>query len=155
MSVSPGDRAKSPMDFVDRARHIEKRAYEVVRRWPKSWYYPLGERTLSLASETYELVKRANDIIPGSESEKISRIELLQAAIGANDAFNDKIELAFSLFPICGEKAKCRSEEEREEKSGAILQEFSTLCAAEEDDIKGNLVYTRGIDVKVPIKKRR
>jgi len=144
MSVSPGDRNKSAMEFVETADKIEARAMQVCKRWPKSYMFIITQRTVNLASELYEHVQKANAIIPQTEDERILRVKELEMALGANYAFARKIERAYSLFPICGEK-KDLSEHAMEEKSNHILEEFMNLCLAEEDAIKGNLHYTRNM----------
>ena len=143
MSVPPGRRGQSSMQFVDTAAKIEYRAMQVCRRWPKSWMFFITQRTVSLASEIYEYAQRANAIFPiTTEREREDRLSALQAALGANYAFAQKIELAFSLVPICGEKDKA-SASELEEKSMTILEELMNLCLEEEEALKGNITYTR------------
>ena len=156
MSVPPGDRNKSPMDFVEVAGTIETRAMQVCRRWPKSYMFIITQRTINLASEIYEHVQRANAIMPQTEAERTERIIELERALGANYAFARKIERAYSLFPICGEK-KDESAETMQEKSSKILAEFMGYCLAEEDAIKGNLHYTRNmsLDGKRPRAKEK
>ena len=145
MSVPPGDRGKSPMQFIETADKIEKRAMEVCRRWPKSFTFIITNRTIQLASAIYEHAMRANAIFPVTEAEKTERLLELERALGANYAFARKIERAFSMFPLCGEK-KDLSNTAQMEKSGRLLQEFMTLCLEEEDALKGNITYTRGIN---------
>ena len=134
------------MQFVETADTIEKRAMDVCRRWPKSYTFIITAHTVELASRLYEHVLCANAIIPKTEAERTERIIQLEKALGANYGFARKIERAFSLFPICGEK-KDLSPDALQEKSGRILQEFMMLCAEEEDALRGNIHYTRSIDL--------
>lgn len=147
MSVPPGNRGKSSMQFVETADKIEFRAMQICRRWPKSWMFFITQRTVNLASEIYEYAQKANAIFPiTTERERQDRLSALQAALGANYAFARKIERAFSLFPLCGEKDKM-SASQTEEKSMNILEELMNLCLEEDDALKGNITYTR----KIPI----
>ncbi len=148
MSVPPGDRNKSGMQFIETADRIEKRAMEVCRKWPKSWMFMITSRTVALASSLYEHAQKANAIFPvTTETEREERLLELQRAMGANYAFSRKIERAYSLFPICGEKQNV-SQNVLNEKSSKLLEEFMTLCSDEEDALKGNITYTRSLDLK-------
>ena len=154
MSVPPGNRGKSGAKFVDNAAFIEERAIQVCRRWPKSYMFFITQRTVELASEIYEHAEKANTFFPiMTEREREERVTELLKALGANYAFAQKIELAYHIFPICGEKDN-RSEEENAEKSAKLLEEFMNLCLVEEDALKGNLTWTRaaklGPDQKKP-----
>ena len=140
--VAPGDRGKSPMRFVDTAGNIEKKAMEICKKWPESYMFIITQRTIELASEIYEQAQKANAIIPQSEAERTERILCLERALGANYAFARKIERAYTLFPLCGQKPN-RSENVEQIKSNKLLEEFMTMCSDEEDALKGNLQYTR------------
>lgn len=145
MSVPAGDRKPSPMDFIDTADKIESRAMDVCRKWPKSWFFILTQRTVNLASQIYEHAQKANAIFPvTTEEERKERILELQRALGANYAFAKKIERAYSKFPLCGQKDK-RSPPEEEEKSNKLFEEFMGLCCKEEEALKGNIHYTRAL----------
>lgn len=147
MSVPPGDRNKSPMQFVETADKIETRAMQICRRWPKSWMFFITLQTVRLASEIYEHALKANAIYPiTTEREREHRLYELQTALGANYAFARKIERAFQLFPICGEKAR-QTPAAANTKSMGVLQELMTLCMEEEDALKGNISYTRKADI--------
>ena len=146
MSVPPGDRNESTMEFIDTADKIESRAMQVCRKWPKSYMFIITKRTVKLASKIYEKAQAANAIIPRSEDERTQRVIQLQKALGANYAFARKMERAYSMFPICGEKAKA-TERELEEGSTKLLHEFMDLCAIEEEALKGNIHYTRNMDI--------
>ena len=147
MAVPPGNRKKSQMQFVDTADEIESRAMDVCRKWPKSWTFILTMRTVSLASQIYEHAQKANAIFPiRTEDERQERILELQRALGANYAFARKIERAYSKFPLCGEKQNV-SDSALKEKSNKLLEEFMTLCATEDDALKGNISWTRSIEL--------
>jgi hypothetical protein len=147
MSVPPGDRQKSSMQFIETARRIEFRTLQVCRRWPKSWFFLITQRTVALASELYEHAQRANSYFPIlTEQEQMERIMELDRALATLYPFAQKIELAYSLFPLCGEKDKT-SERERADKSSALLEEFMNLCLEEEEALKGNIVWTRNAKV--------
>ena len=146
MSVPPGNRGKSPMQFIETGDRIEQRAMEVCRRWPKSFFFIITQKTIQLASEIYEHALKANAILPKSEEERTLRILELEKALGANYAFARKIERAYAMFPICGEK-KDVSLAAVQEKSNRVLQEFMTYCLEEEDSLKGNIHYTRNLDL--------
>lgn len=138
MSVPPGDRNKSGMQFIETADTIERRAMEVCRKWPKSYTFVITTRTITLASQIYEHAQKANAIFPvTNEQEREERLLELQRAMGANYAFARKIERAYSMFPICGEKQNA-SPGALQEKSNKLLEEFMTLCSDEEDAL-----YTR------------
>ncbi len=141
-NIPKGDRKKSPMEFVDTADKIEARTLQICMKWPKRYMFFITQRTVNLASEVYELVQKANAIMPKSEAQREDRIRLLTHALGALYAYAQKIERAYSLFPLCGDKPKL-SEHQIEEKSNNILDEIMDLCNHEEDAIKGNLSYTR------------
>ena len=145
MSVPPGDRGKSSMQFIETAGQIEKRAMMVCRKWPKSYMFIITARTVALASEIYEHAQKANAVIPKTEDERTLRILELQKAMGANYAFAQKIERAYSMFPICGEGKG--SEAVQAEKSGKLLEEFMNLCLDEEEALKGNIHYTRKMNL--------
>lgn len=147
MSVPPGERSKSGMDFVEIADNIEEKTMRLCRKWPKSWFFIITQRTVELASSVYEHAQIANSIIPKTEDERTMRVMELEQALGNLYAFSRKIERAYSLFPLCGEK-KNASEKELEEKSNRILQEFMLLCVDEEDSLKGNMHYTRNLKIK-------
>ena len=143
MSVPPGNRGESSMQFVESARKIEYRAMQVCRRWPKSWFHLITKRTVNLASEVYEHAQKANSYYPiMTEKEREDRILELDRALAALYPFSQKIELAYSLFPLCGEKDKT-SEQELADKSNRLLEEFMNLCLDEEKAIEGNLSWTR------------
>jgi hypothetical protein len=143
MSVHPGDRGVSSMQFVETANKIEERAMQVCRKWPKSYTFIITQRTIQLASELYEHVLKANCIFPiTTEAEREERLLELQRALGANNSFSRKIERAYHMFPICGIRNKL-SRTETDEKSDRILAEFMNLCLIEEDAIKGNITFTR------------
>lgn len=143
MSVPPGDRSKSKVQFVETARQIEFRAMQVCRRWPKSWSFLITQRTVNLASEVYEHAQKANSYFPiTTEQERDARVAELQKALGANYAFAQKIELAYSLFPLCGEKDNL-SEAQLADKSNRLLEEFMNLCLDEEEALQGNIRWTR------------
>ena len=146
MAVPPGDRGKSTMEFVNTADTIERRAMEVCRKWPKSYMFIITARTIALASQVYEHAQKANAIFPKTEAERDLRIAELEMALGANYAFARKIERAYSMFPLCGEKQNV-TERALSEKSNALLEEFMNLCLAEDDALKGNISYTRGLDL--------
>lgn len=147
MSVPPGNRNKSGVQFMDTADDIESRAMDVCRKWPKSWWFVITARTISLASQVYEHAQMANAIFPiKTEREREERIIELQRALGANYAFAKKIERAYEKFPLCGEKDKV-SAVTLEEKSNKLLEEFMTLCAIEDDALKGNISWTRGVEL--------
>ena len=147
MSVPPGNRSESSMQFIETADRIEARAMQVCRRWPKSWFFMITQRTVELASAVYEHAQNANAIFPiTTEDERTERIRELHRAMGANYNFSKKIERAYSLFPICGEK-KNASPAEMNDKSAALLQEFMELCLTEEEALKGNLHYTRSVEL--------
>lgn len=146
MAVPPGDRGKSSMQFIETADRIEKRTMEICRRWPKSFMFIITARTIELASEIYEHAIKANAIIPRTEEERTQRIIELEKALGANYAYARKIERAYSMFPLCGEK-KDLTAPALEEKSNRLLEELMNLCLDEEDALKGNITYTRGIDL--------
>lgn len=148
MSVPPGDRGTSSMQFLETADMIEKRAMEVCRKWPKSYTFVITMRTLTLASQVYEHVQKANAIFPvTTEKEREERILELERALGANFAFAKKIERAYSMFPLCGEK-KDEAQSVMEDKSNKLFEEFMNLCADEEEAIKGNISYVRSLDLK-------
>lgn len=147
MSVPAGERNKSGMDFVEIADTIEEKTMRLCRKWPKSWFFVITQRTVELASSIYEHAQIANSIIPKTEEERTMRIMELEQALGSVYAFSRKIERAYSLFPLCGEK-KGLSEQELEEKSNRLLEEFMLLCVDEEDSLKGNMHYTRNIKIK-------
>lgn len=153
MSVPKGDRGKSGVQFVDTADTIEQRAMEVCKKWPKSYVFIITQRTVALASEVYEHAQKANAIMPQTEDERQERALELERALGANYAFARKIERAFSLFPICGQKDG-RSQNEEAEKSGRLLEEFMTLCKDEENALKGNLHYVRKMELHKPPKQK-
>ncbi len=143
MSVPPGDRGVSSMQFIETARNIERRTMQVCRRWAKSWFFFITQRTVNLASSIYEHAQKANAIFPiMTEDERTERVLELERALGALYAFAQKIELAYSLFPICGEK-KDASQSEKEEKSNRLFEEFMNLCLDEEEALTGNLHWTR------------
>ena len=145
MAVAPGDRNKSGVQFVDTAEDIEKRAMEVCKKWPKAWMFIITQRTIQLASMVYEQAQAANAIFPvTTQKEKEDRLSALHKALGANRSFAKKIERAFDMFPICGEKEK-DTPAQQQEKSGKLLQEFMTLCTIEEDALTGTITYTREI----------
>ena len=149
MSVPPGDRGKSSMQFVETADRIEQRTMELCRKWPKTYTFIITQRTVALASAIYEHAQSANAILPQTEEERTQRILELEKAMGANYAFARKIERAYSLFPLCGQKDG-RSQKEEQEKSNRILEEFMNLCLEEEDALKGNLHYTRHMELHRP-----
>ena len=120
---------------------------EVCRKWPKSYMFIITARTITLASEIYEHVLKANAIIPKNERERQERLIELDRALGATYAFARKIERAYSMFPICGEK-KNISDTESQKKSMDLLEEFMTLCAEEEEALKGNKSYVHGLKFK-------
>ena len=142
MSVPPGDRGKSSMQFVDTADRIEARTMQICKRWPKSWMFIITQRTINLASEIYEHAQKANAIMPKTEAEREERVLELERAMGANYAYARKMERAYSLFPICGER-KNATEAELEQKSADVLEELMNLCNDEDEALKGNLRYTR------------
>ena len=142
--VPPGDRNKSSMDFIETADKIELRAMQICKRWPKTYMFIITQRTIQLASEIYEYAQKANAIIPRTEREREDRISFLNNALGANYAFSRKIERAYSMFPLCGEKSKA-TEAEMKEKSDRLLEEFMNLCLDEEEALKGNIHYVRGL----------
>lgn len=145
MSVPPGDRGKSSMQFLETAGRIEYRAMQVCRKWPKSWTFLVTNRTIDLACAIHEHAQNANAIFPiTTEREREERLIELQRALGANYNFAKKMELAFSLFPICGEKQNA-TEADLTDKSMNILEEFMNLCADEDDALKGNIHYTRTV----------
>lgn len=147
MSVPPGDRKPSNVQFLATAEEIESRAMDVCRKWPKSWMFVLTTRTLALASRIHEKAQDANAIFPiTTEREKQDRISNLQQALGATYGFAKKMELAFRKFPICGEK-KDMSPEAAQEKSGKILEEFMILCAEEKASLSENIRYVRAIEL--------
>lgn len=154
MSVPPCDRGKSGMQFVDTADRIEQRAMEVCRKWPKTYTFIITQRTIALASAIYEHAQFANAIMPQTEEERLERIKELERAMGANYAFAKKIERAYSLFPICGVKDG-RSAQEEDEKSNTVLEEFMNLCLDEEEALKGNLHYTRNMELHEPKSKKK
>ncbi len=147
MSVPKGERGKSSMEFVHTANIIEKRAMEVCKNWPKRYMFIITQRTINLASELYECVQKANAIIPKTEAERTQRVILLERAMGANYAFSQKIERAFSMFPLCTPK---KSPTEESEKSFHILQEFMEYCKTEDDALRGNLTFTRNMELGKP-----
>ena len=132
------------MEFVHTADIIEKRAMEVCKNWPKRYMFIITQRTIALASELYESVQKANAIMPKSEAERTQRILLLEQAMGANYAFAQKIERAFSMFPLCSPKP---SAAEEEQKIMGILEEFMGYCDTEDEALKGNLTYTRNMSL--------
>lgn len=143
MSVPPGDRKKSSMEFIETADKIEFRAMQVLRRWPKSWFFMITLRAMTLASAIYEHTQNANAIFPiTTEKEREDRLSELHKALGATYSFAKKIERAYGLFPICGDK-KNLSENEAQEKSNKLFEEFMMLCADEEEALKGNITWTR------------
>lgn len=148
MSVPPGDRGKSSMQFVETARNIERRAIQICHRWTKSYMFFITQRTVNLASSIYEHAQKANAIFPiMTEEERTERIIELERALGSLYAFAQKIELAYSIFPICGEKSSRVSEAEKAEKSGRILEEFMNMCLDEEEALTGNLHWTRAAEL--------
>lgn len=149
MSVPSGDRGKSSMQFVETADRIEQRTMELCRKWPKTYTFIITQRTVALASSIYEHAQYANAILPQTEEERMQRILELEKALGANYAFARKIERAYSLFPLCGQKDG-RSQKEEQEKSNRLLEEFMNLCLEEEDALKGNLHYTRNMELHRP-----
>lgn len=143
------------MEFLETASVIEERTLDVCRKWPKSWMFFLTQRTIELASNVYEHAQAANAIMPTTEREREERCVELQRALGALYAYAQKIELAYRKFPICGEKTKrlrtgevIRLETEEQEKSSRILEELMNLCLKEEDALKGNLHYTRSVQLR-------
>ena len=150
MSVPPGDRNESPMQFIETADKIELRAMQVCKRWPKTYMFIITQRTIQLASEVYEHAQKANANIPQTEREREDRISDLVKALGATYAFARKIERAYSMFPLCGDKNNV-SKEELAEKSDRLLEEFMILCLEEEKALKGNIHYVRNL--KLPEKK--
>ena len=147
MSVPLGDRNKSKAQFIETADKIEFRAMQVCRRWPKSWYFTITQRTVNLASAIYEHACGANAYFPiMSEQERMDRISELQKAISANRKFAKKIERAYSFFPLCGEKDKL-SEAELADKSNRLFEEFMNLCLEEEEALIGNLHWTRKVEI--------
>ena len=146
MSVPPGNRGKSTMQFVESADKIEQRTMQICRHWPKAYMFIITQRTIQLASEIYEHAQKANAIFPKDEEERSLRICELDMALGALYAYARKIERAFSMFPICGEK-KNVSQSDIEIKSNNILEELMNLCLDEEEALKGNLHYTRSLDL--------
>ncbi len=145
MSVPPGDRKKSGMQFIETADKIELRAMQVCRRWPKSWTFLITLRTCALASQIFEHAQNANAIFPvKTEAERQERLLELQRALGATYGFAKKIERAYSLFPLCGDR---RTPGEMEKKSNAIFEELMMLCAEEEDALKGNITFTRTLEI--------
>ena len=146
MAVPPGDRNKSAMQFIETADKIEKRAMEICRKWPKSFMFVITSRTIALASQVYEHALKANAIFPKTEEERTERMLELERALGANYAFARKIERAYSMFPLCGEKPNV-SQNAMGEKSNRLLEELMTLCLEEEDALKGNITYTRSLDL--------
>lgn len=154
MSVPPGDRGKSNMQFVETADKIETRAMQVCRKWPKSWMFFITQRTVQLASAIYEHAQNANAIFPiTTEEERAERLRELQRAMGANYNFARKIEKAYQLFPLCGEKNDA-SQKILERKSTAILKEFMDLCREEEDALKGNIRFTRSSNAETKQKDK-
>lgn len=148
MSVPPGDRNVSAMQFIETADKIEFRAMQVCKRWPKSYMFIITQRTIQLASEIYEYAQKANANIPQTEREREDRISDLIKALGATYAFSRKIERAYSMFPLCGEKNNV-SEAELAEKSDRLLEEFMNLCLDEEEALKGNIHYVRNLKLSV------
>ena len=144
MSVPPGNRSKSKMQFIETADKIEKRAMEICRKWPKSYMFIITQRTIALASEIYEHAQKANAILPKFENERELRILELDKALGAAYAFAAKIERAYSLFPLCGER-KNLTELATEKKSMDLLEEFMNLCLEETDALIGNIEYVKNL----------
>ena len=142
MSVPPGNRQKSSMQFIETADKIEDLTMRTCRKWPKSYMFIITQRTLNLASEIYERAQRANAIIPKIEREREERLIHLQNALGATYAFARKVERAYRLFPLCGEKKDLEANTV-DEKSAKLLEEFMNLCLDEEEALKGNIQYTR------------
>ena len=134
------------MQFVESADKIEQRTMQICRHWPKAYMFIITQRTIQLASEIYEHAQKANAIFPKDEEERSLRIRELDMALGALYAYARKIERAFSMFPICGEK-KNVSQSDIEIKSNNILEELMNLCLDEEEALKGNLHYTRSLDL--------
>ena len=137
------------MQFVETADRIEQKTMELCRKWPKTYTFIITQRTVALASAIYEHAQYANAILPQTEEERTQRILELEKALGANYAFARKIERAYSLFPLCGQKDG-RSQKEEQEKSNRLLEEFMNLCLEEEDALKGNLHYTRNMELHRP-----
>lgn len=141
MSVPPGNRSKSGVQFLDTADEIESRAMDICRKWPKSWFFIITNRTLALASQIAEHAQKANAIFPVvTEAECQERVIELQRALGATYAFARKMERAYSKFPICGEK---KTPSETSQKSSALLEEMMILCSMEIESLKGNISSTR------------
>ena len=135
------------MQFVETADKIEAKAMDVCRKWPKSFTFIITNRTVELASAIYEHVMNANSIFPiKTEDERTERILELQRALGATLNFARKIERAYKLFPICGEK-KNESHAALEGRSNRLLEEFMQLCAEEEEAVKGNIRFTRSFKI--------
>lgn len=148
MSVSPGDRGVSTMQFTETADRIEERAMQICRKWPKAYMFIITARTIELASAIYEHAENANSIFPiTSEEERTERLLELHRALAANINFSRKIERAFHMFPLCGDNQKL-SDEKKEAKSGAILEELMALCATEEEALKGNITFTRNYKIQ-------
>ena len=135
------------MDFVEYADRLEDEALDMCPKWPKTYTFTLNNRALNLASEVYECVLEANAIMPKTEEEKTTRVELLQKALGATHAFARKVEKAKKRFPICGHK-EGRSAKEEEEKSDRLFEKIMDILEILDRSIEGNINYTRSIKVK-------
>lgn len=99
MAVLKSKRGESSVQFLDTAFNIEEFTIRQCMKLPKRSMFFVGERTVNLASEMAECLRRANTIYLDSAEKFDARARLLMQANQALQCLISKVNLISRLYP--------------------------------------------------------
>lgn len=93
MSVLKNERTLSKVEFLDKARRIEKITMAIAVKLPKRWTFFLGQPIANLAFDALNLVKAANSLFPENPHEVQIRRTYFIKALGCYSALVSQMEI--------------------------------------------------------------
>lgn len=130
MAVLKSKRGESSIQFLDTAFNIEEFTIRQCMKLPKRSMFFVGERTVNLASEMAECLRRANTIYLDSVEKFDARTRLLMQASQALQCLISKVNLISRLYPeSLSANIFC-------EWSEMLVEEFKLIAKLKKSDLE-------------------
>lgn len=100
MSVLKNERSLSKVEFLDKARRIEKITMTIAVKLPKRWTFFLGQPIANLAFNALNCVKAANSLFPENPHEVQTRRDYFIKALSYYSALISQMEIVADFIHI-------------------------------------------------------
>lgn len=98
MSVVKSKRSESSLEFIYKARELQRYTIQKCIHFPKRYTFYLAQPIVDMATHIHECVKKANSIFPTNAHEAQTRIDYLLEAHATLQAFVSQIEVSNEIF---------------------------------------------------------